>query len=112
MLKNIVNMIRIKFYRNMESYDINLKELKNMQKAGAEIIDVRSRAEFNEGHLDGAINIPEYELKSSFKKLNIDRDKVIVVYCISGYRSKRAYMKLKKMGYNNVYNLYGGLDEY
>ena len=112
MLKNITSMIKRKFYRNMESYDINLEELKNMQKSGAEIIDVRSRAEYNEGHLNGAINIPEYELKSSFKKLNIDRDKVIVVYCISGYRSKRAYMKLKKMGYNSVYNLYGGLEEY
>lgn len=112
MIKNIASMIKSKFYRNMDSYDINLEELKNMQKSGAEIIDVRSRAEYKEGHLNGAINIPEYELKSSFKKLNIDRDKVIVVYCISGYRSKRAYMKLKKMGYNSVYNLYGGLEEY
>ena len=112
MFKNITNMIRKKFYRNMESYDINLEELKNMQKSGAEIIDVRSRAEYNEGHLNGAINIPEYELRSWFRKLNINKDKVIVVYCISGYRSKSAYMKLKKMGYNNVFNLYGGLEEY
>lgn len=112
MFKNIVYSIKKKLYRNMEENDINMQELKNMQKSGAELIDVRSKQEYNEGHLDGAINVPEYELKSYFMNSNIDKNKMIVVYCISGYRSKRACIKLRKMGYSNVYNLYGGLEEY
>ena len=59
----ISRIFKNRFYRKMEPYDVNLEELKNMQKSGAEIIDVRSKTEYNEGHLEGAINIPEYELK-------------------------------------------------
>lgn len=109
MFKVVYRVLRNSFYRGMARDDINLDELKNMQKQGAEIIDVRSKSEYNEGHLDGAINIPEYELKN---KISAQKDKTIVVYCISGYRSKRAYIKLKKWGYLNVYNLYGGLEQY
>ena len=112
MLKNARNIIKKKIYRNMEEYDINIKELKEMQKLGATLIDVRSAAEYKEGHLSGAINVPEYEIKSKFNKLNLEKDKIIILYCISGYRSKRAYIKLKKLGYNRIYNLYGGLEAY
>ena len=105
--ENMVGILLLIFVKSKEA-----KSLKNMQKSGAEIIDVRSKTEYNEGHLEGAINIPEYELKSNFKNLNIDKNKVIVLYCISGSRSKRAYFKLKQMGYSQVYNLYGGLEEY
>lgn len=109
MIKAVYRMLRKSFYRGMDIDDINLEQLKNMQKQGAEIIDVRSKSEYNEGHLEGAINIPEYELKD---KIKAKKDKTIVVYCISGYRSKRAYLKLKKWGFLNVYNLYGGLEQY
>lgn len=109
MIKAVYRILRNSFYRSIDKDDINLEELKEMQKQGAEIIDVRSQSEFSEGHLDGAINIPEYELKN---KINLKKDKKIIVYCISGYRSKRAYIKLKKWGYLNVYNLYGGLEQY
>lgn len=112
MFRNIRYILKKKIFRNMMEYDVNLAELKNMQKNGAKIIDVRSDAEYKEGHLDGAINIPEYEINFKFKDLNLDKDKTIVLYCKSGYRSQKAYKKLKKMGYSNVYNLYGGLEEY
>ena len=42
----------------MESYDINMEELKQKQTEGAIIIDVRATQEFKEGHIEGAINIP------------------------------------------------------
>lgn len=112
MFKNIVYSIKKKLYRSMEENDITMEELIKMQKSGAKLIDVRSKQEYNEGHLDGAINIPEYELKSYFNNSSIDKSKMMVVYCISGYRSKRACIKLNKMGYSNVYNLRGGLEEY
>ena len=73
------------------------------------MIDVRSPQEFKEGHLPGAINIPEYEIrkvKNEMPKLN----QQIVVYCQYGGRSKNAYNMMKKMGYTNVYSLKGGLE--
>lgn len=112
MLKRFMYLFKHGFYRGMEEFDINLEELKKMQKKGAILIDVRAKKEFEEGHLDGAINIPEYEFNYKFRTLNISNNEIIVVYCSSGNRSKKACLKLKNMGYTNVYNLYGGLEEY
>ena len=97
------------FYRNNQINEINFTKLKDMAAKGAVLIDVRSPQEYNEGHLPGAINIPEYEIrrvKNEMPKLN----QQIVVYCQYGGRSRDAYNMLKKMGYTNVYSLKGGLE--
>lgn len=93
-------------------YDITLEELKQKQLDGAEVIDVRNKREYEEGHIEDSINIPEYEINEDFKNIIINKNKPIVIYCSSGYRSKSAYKKLKNMGYTEVYNLYGGLENY
>ena len=96
-------------YRNNQINEINFTKLKDMAAKGAVLIDVRSPQEYNEGHLPGAINIPEYEIrrvKNEMPKLN----QQIVVYCQYGGRSIDAYNMLKKMGYTNVYSLKGGLE--
>ena len=103
-----IKMIK-RFFRHMEEYDISMEELKEKQKEGAIIIDVRSLQEFNEGHIEGAINIPEYEINCDINKALEDKEQEIVLYCASGIRSKKAYKKLIKLDYKNVYNLYGGL---
>ena len=94
-----------KFLRYMEPFDIDIEELKNKQKNGAQIIDVRSSQEFNEWHIEGAINIPEYEINCNITEILKDKEEEIVLYCLSGIRSKRAYEKLIKLDYKNVYNL-------
>ena len=96
------------FYRNQQN-EINFTELKEMVSKGAVLIDVRSPQEYNEGHLPGAINIPEYEIrriKNEVPKLN----QQIIVYCQYGGRSRDAYNMLRKMGYTNIYSLKGGLE--
>ena len=96
-------------YKNSSQNEINFEQLKNMVSKGAILIDVRSPQEFKEGHLPGAINIPEYEIrkvKNEMTKLN----QQIVVYCQYGGRSREAYNMLRKMGYTNVYSLKGGLE--
>ena len=108
MINKIKNMIRSKWYRDIEENDIGLKELKQFQKEGAIIIDVRSPQEFREGHIDGAISIPEYEIKKEAQKKLKNKNETIVVYCSSGGRSKKAQKQLRKLGYQNVYNLYEG----
>lgn len=54
--------------RYMEPNDITMEQLKNMQIQGAILIDIRSPQEYNEGHLEGAIVLPEYEIYSKAKK--------------------------------------------
>ena len=98
--------------RNIEPYEISMEELKKKQLKGAVILDVRSTQEFNEGHLEGAINIPYYEINSNIVRILKDREQEIVLYCEVGVRSKKAYRRLIRLQYKNVYNLYGGLENW
>lgn len=65
------------------------------------IIDVRSKAEYDSGHIESSINIPHTEIE----KINYKKNKKIIVYCASGKRSKIAAEKLNEMGYKNVYDM-------
>ena len=112
MIKFLKNMV-FKFRnskRCMQEGDIEYEELVNKQKQGAILIDVRSKQEYNENNLKGSINIPEYWIMKQIKNVVQDKEKNIILYCSNGGRSRRAYDKLKKMGFVNVYNLYGGID--
>lgn len=112
MLKEFKYNLKRKLFRHMEPYDITLDELRQKQMQGSEIIDVRNQREFDESHILGSINIPEYQINENFEKIIPNKNKEIVLYCSTGFRSTNAYKKLKKMGYKNVYNLYGGLENY
>ena len=112
MIDKIKNMIKSKWYREIEEKDIGLEELKQLQKEGAIIVDVRSSQEYREGHIDGAISIPEYKIKKEIENVILDKKKNIVVYCSSGGRSKKVQKLLKKLEYSHVYNLYNGLINY
>lgn len=96
--------------RQIEQDDIKQEELFNKINQGAILLDVRSRQEYQEGHLKGAINIPEYEINKRIEKEIPKKNQLIVVYCQSGHRSKNACKKMKQIGYNNIYNLYGGIE--
>ena len=108
MIEKIKKAIKSRLYREIEEKDIGLEEAKQLQNEGAMLIDVRSPQEFREGHLDGAISIPEYDIKKEIEKIVLDKNKNIVVYCSSGGRSKKAQKTLNKLGYQNVYNVYEG----
>ena len=112
MINKIKDMIKKKWYREIEEKNIEWEQLKQLQKEGAIIVDVRSPQEYKEGHLDGAISIPEYKIKKEIENVIPDKKKNIVVYCSSGGRSKKAQKLLKKLGYHHVYNLYNGLTSY
>lgn len=112
MLNKFKYILKRNNYRTMEKRDITIEELKKMQSNGAIVLDVRSPQEYKEGHIKNAILIPEYELQAKYDKELKDKEKTIVVYCSSGKRSKKAQKKLQKLGYNNVYNLYDGFQNY
>ena len=74
------------------------------------IIDARTDEEFAEGHIENAILIPEYEIANRAEKELPDKDKLILVYCRSGRRSKIASEELVKLGYTNVKEFGGIID--
>lgn len=116
-MKNIINRIKKKIKvtlsREMKDNDIDLEELNRMMKQeNAILIDVRSPQEYKEGHLEGAILIPEYEIGKVIESKVKDKNANIILYCSSGGRSKRAEKTLKNKGYQKVYNLYNGLMSY
>lgn len=108
MINKIKKAIKNRLYREIEEKDIDLQEAKQLQKDGAIIVDVRSPQEYREGHIDGSISIPEYEIKKEIENMIVDKNKNIVVYCSSGGRSKKAQKTLNTLGYKNVYNIYEG----
>ncbi len=69
---------------------------------GAVIVDVRSKAEFDGGHLNNSVNIPLDVLKSSLDQL--DQSKPIITCCASGIRSATAKNILKSRGFREVRN--------
>ena len=72
-------------------------------KNGAIILDVRSKAEFESGHIRGAINIPVEQLSHNLNKLK-DKNKPIITCCASGMRSASAKTILRSKGYADVHN--------
>ncbi len=71
------------------------------------LADVRSKAEYNGGHIKGAISLPLPELGISAEKVIGAKDKIVIVYCHSGGRSRAAVSLLLRMGYQTVYDLGG-----
>lgn len=79
-------------------------------ESGYIIIDARTQEEYDEGHIPGAILIPEYEIADRAEKELPNKDQLILVYCRSGRRSKIAAEELVKLGYTNVKEFSGIID--
>ena len=73
------------------------------------IVDVRTKGEYEEGHIPAAVLIPNESITDRKPELLPDLNQVILVYCRSGNRSKQAAQKLANMGYKKVYE-FGGIN--
>jgi rhodanese-related sulfurtransferase len=82
-------------------------ELINHQDAA--VVDVRPAADYAKGHILHAVNIPMNGFKNQTASLNKFKEKPIVVTCRSGAQSQAACHVLRKAGFNEVYNLKGGV---
>ena len=76
-------------------------EAETLINEGAEVIDVRTNAEYTSKHIEGASNLPLDDIGT----ISLDKNQAIIVYCRSGSRSKEAANKLISMGYQKVYDL-------
>lgn len=77
-------------------------DFKELIKNGGQIIDVRTKQEFQGGHIKGSVNIPLNELSSQIGKLK--KDKPVITCCASGMRSASAKSTLKAKGFSEVHN--------
>ena len=92
--------------------NISAQEAKKIMdsREGYVILDVRTQEEFDQGHIPGAILIPDYEIEARAQKELTDKDQLILVYCRSGRRSKLAAEILVKLGYTNIREFGGIID--
>ena len=74
------------------------------------ILDVRTRQEYEEKHIPGAILIPDSEIGERAEQALPDKNQLILVYCRSGRRSKLASEKLAQLGYTNIREFGGIID--
>lgn len=79
----------------------------------AAILDVRTEEEFNEGFITNAINIDIYKGQDFVTEIEaLDKNKNYYVYCRSGMRSAKACEIMNQLGFENAYNLIGGITEW
>ena len=71
------------------------------------VLDAREKKEFDVSHLNGAIWVGYDDFR--LDRVKAEKDGRVVVYCSVGYRSEKIGEKLKKAGYSNVFNLFGGI---
>lgn len=75
------------------------------------LLDVRTEDEYDEGHIPGAINIPNEEIGATAPDELPDTDQTILVYCRTGRRSREAAEKLARLGYSHVMD-FGGIESW
>ena len=93
-----------------DSANLNVAEFSaKSQEAGVISLDVRTTGEFAEGHLVNALNINVESGNFEAEIANLDKNATYAVYCRSGRRSAVAVDLMKKAGFNNLYNLDGGV---
>lgn len=81
----------------------------NLQSKFDTLIDVRTKEEYDQSHIENAINIDIYSPSFEGKITELDKTKSYLVYCTSGSRSMHAVMFMRKNGFENVENLGGGI---
>ena len=93
--------------------EISMDEAVKMMKDESNyiILDVRRPDEYAEGHIPGAINVPNEEIDTAEIAELPDKSQLILVYCRSGRRSKEAAKKLAKLGYTNIVE-FGGINDW
>ncbi len=99
--------------KTMAEYtSITMQEAKEIFAEGGSyiILDVRTAEEYAEGHIPGAVNVPNEDIDGTRPDELLDINQTIYVYCRSGRRSRQAASKLAAMGYTNIIEFGGILD--
>ncbi|WP_069132052.1 rhodanese-like domain-containing protein [Rhodohalobacter halophilus] len=100
------------FLSRSNGVDISAEEFKEkMEEERGVVIDVRSKMEYDEGHLKETDQQIDFNAGEFHNKVDsLDKDKTYYLYCRSGNRSGQAARLMKSKGFENVYNV-GGFDD-
>lgn len=98
------------FFQASAANNVGAAEATRLINNDAVVVDVREPGEFSVGHIAGARNIPLGKLGDRSNELEKFKGQPLVVCCAAGGRSSRACQQLKKLGFENLHNLAGGMD--
>ncbi|MDE6433276.1 MAG: rhodanese-like domain-containing protein [Lachnospiraceae bacterium] len=86
---------------------VSAKEAIEMMRTSpdCQIVDVRTREEFDTGHIEDAINVPSETIGTEILRELPDKNQVLILCCRSGNRSEESAAKLVDLGYTNVYDI-------
>jgi len=90
------------------TFELKCDELRELVENGGQLIDVRSNREYSRGALKNAVNIPIETFPYNTDTIN--KDKPVMLYCVSGMRANSVKQFLESLGFNYVYNL-GGISQ-
>ncbi|OJU74811.1 MAG: hypothetical protein BGO29_05005 [Bacteroidales bacterium 36-12] len=90
-------------------HPISAAELQTALNEKIQLVDVRTAAEFNGGHLYNALNIDVNSADFDAKIQQLDKTKPVYIYCQSGKRSSNAAKKMESLGFRTIYDLKGGI---
>ena len=85
---------------------------KKMAEPEVQLVDVRTPEEFNEGHIENAVNINFMSDDFDANVANLDKEKTVMVYCKAGGRSAKAAARLKELGFKAITDLEGGISNW
>lgn len=99
------------FFKSTKNWeDVDSSDFaEGIKQKNAVILDVRSREEFNSGHIPGAKNMDIMGGNFAGLIANLDKEKAYFVYCRSGGRSSSACGAMAGQGFTNLFNLRGGI---
>ena len=80
-----------------------------MNREKGVVVDVCGADEYTQGHIKGAVNVPLDELEARLNKAVKNKSTPVIMVCAAGARSARAQAIAKKLGYEKVHSLHGGL---
>lgn len=94
--------------------DVNPQEAftliqKNQNNLDFVVLDVRTWKEFADGHIENTVNIDFYSATFRDDINKLDKNKTYLIYCLSGGRSGNALKIMKELGFQEVYNVLGGI---
>jgi rhodanese-related sulfurtransferase len=104
----ILSILSITAY-SADVSNISQQELLEVNTNNVVIVDVRTLEEFQQGHVPNAINVPLSDIIDNPAILTPFKEKLIVLYCRSGYRAGKASEALHKEGHENLRHLEGDI---
>lgn len=103
-IKNIFYKCKQRLIRGTETISYG-EAIELYDKGLAVIIDVRDEEEYEEDHIQSSINIPVYDISRKIYDVVKNKEKIVILYCSMGKRSRLAKKLIEEEGYNNTYVL-------